>query len=279
MAKATFVDIPAIVIVSVLDDAGFEDITDKLPRGKYGEVQERVFARSHHTRPNVQIRVYTSIDKRTNQTRGDSEDRIMVCAFYTKGDGDQGRKASQRFLFGATGVNRASGESDVGEAIKAIMGRLLERMREVYGRVGKAPKCPKCGEPIKQAKSRKKVLKAWRDRPARINPNYKRAYEACMDDSCDFFRWVEPQGGAAAKPAPSQPEAHGEARKPEARTDAKPEAPKPEARKEAATDPAAQERVERWQEQLRADERKQQARKPQQQTLEGARAMFTGGNW
>jgi hypothetical protein len=200
MSQATFVHIPVSAILAVLDKAGFSEIT--LSGGKY-PVYERVFARQHHQLPNVQIRVYTSIDIRTGAVRGDSEDRIMVCAFYTKGKGKEDRSSNSRFLFSATGVNRASGLGDTPEAVTAIMDRLLSRMREVYGKAGRQPRC-RCGEPLKFSKSRKRTVYDRTTGTKKDNPNFGRPYVACMSDSCDFFKWdvEEPKAQPKAKADP-----------------------------------------------------------------------------
>jgi hypothetical protein len=193
MSQATFIDIPTDSLVSVLVKAGFNEITNSLPASRYGHVQERVFARDHHKISNVQIRVYTSIDIRTNKVRDVDEDRIMICAVYTEGTKvGHDRKAKGRFLFGAKGVNRSSGETDHETAVKAILDRMLSRMRSVYGDVNKAPKCPVCGEPVKTAKSRKRwIRRTHRKSVRKANPNFGRAYKACMSEGCSFFEWTE----------------------------------------------------------------------------------------
>jgi ribosomal protein S27AE len=196
MAQATFINIPTDSLCDVLTKAGFTDVTKTLPRTRFGHVGERVFDREHHRFSNVKVRVYTSIDVRTNLVRDIDLDRIVVCAVYTDGTKvGHDRKSTGRFLFAAKGVNRASGEADQAVAVKAILDRMLSRMRDVYGQINKAETCPTCGEPVKLAKSRKRWIskgRRGRGRYRKSNPNFKRPYKACMADACSFFEWTGP---------------------------------------------------------------------------------------
>jgi len=203
---ATFVEINPEQIVAMLSKAGFVEIN---PTGVF----ERVFARRHGLYNNVEIRVYTSIDKRGGYVRGKDEDRIMVCAFYTQGKGAEDRRtAASRFLFSAQGVNRCSKDGGTVGA-DLIVKRALDRMRETYQRVSATPRCAKCGEPLRFSKSKKRST-----RDGNANPNFGRAYVACMSENC-FFKWDVTRDAAleaiaarapAKAPAPAKPALNAE---------------------------------------------------------------------
>jgi hypothetical protein len=167
---ATFVEIGAERIEALMAEAGFTEID--LPN-----CGERVFVRQHHVYANVQIRVYTSLNKCGGHLRQVGEDRMMVTAFWT-GGASGGYKDASRFLFGAKGVNRASGEADASTAERAVLDRLLVRMREVYKQVNQARRCPRCHQPLRSAKSGKKGT-----------PNFGRPYVSCLTEKCGFFAW------------------------------------------------------------------------------------------
>jgi len=168
---ATYIEVSATKIEAMMSQAGFSELS--VPG-----CAERVFVRQHHVHSKVQVRVYTSLNRTSNTLRDVGKDRMRVTAFYTDGS-EKNYNDVSRFLFGAKGVNRASGEQDGDAAMSAVLDRLLERMREVYALINKAPRCPKCSEPLREACSKKK------------GPNHKRPYTSCLKHGCGHFQWID----------------------------------------------------------------------------------------
>ena len=88
---------------------------------------EDVYERAHHKAEDIVVRVYTSVYR--GEVRESGEDAIRVAAIY-----------NGRGIAKATRINRTGDMEKITE-------RLLERMREVYGKVPSITRCPRCGAP------------------------------------------------------------------------------------------------------------------------------------
>ena len=103
---------------------------------------ERVLYRAHPR--GVRIQVWTSVDRVSGMTRDVGDDAVRVCAVYRTKDG------TDRGILKVTRVNR------VGE-IDAIVGRVVERARTVWGTADTAPRCNRCGAPTFTSKAGNQV--------------------------------------------------------------------------------------------------------------------------
>jgi len=103
---------------------------------------ERVLYRPHPK--GVRVQVWTSVDRSSGMTRDVGDDAIRVCAVYRANDG------TDRGILKTTRVNR------VGE-ITAIVGRVVERARTVWGDAHNAPRCNRCGAPTFTSKAGNQV--------------------------------------------------------------------------------------------------------------------------
>ena len=103
---------------------------------------ERVLYRPHHK--GVRVQVWTSVDRASGMTRDVGDDAIRVCAVYRTNDG------TDRGILKTTRVNR------VGD-IDAIVGRVVDRARTVWGNAGTAPRCNRCGAPTFTSKAGNQV--------------------------------------------------------------------------------------------------------------------------
>ena len=137
-------------IVAALDKAGFVDETHEHPKTK-----ERVFSRVVSTSPAIRVLVYTSIVE--GSVRPEATDAIRVCAVYTREDGQD------RGIISARNDKRSTGRVNRTGTVEGVVGRMLDRMREVWV-AGKQPcTCRDCGAPTFKTKARK----ATKYRPAK----------------------------------------------------------------------------------------------------------------
>jgi hypothetical protein len=96
--------------------------------------KEIVYARAVDGAESIRVLVYTTVDSRDGLARSCGKDAIRVCAVYKARDGRERGIASADKR-----VNR------VGE-IDAIVGRMYDRMREVYAAARRSERCS-CGAP------------------------------------------------------------------------------------------------------------------------------------
>jgi hypothetical protein len=140
----------ATEITRVLDQSGFVDETEQHPR-----TRERVYSRQVDRAPEIRVLVYTTIEG--GAVRACAKDSIKVCAVYRTKDGqDRGiiSASTDKVLTGR--VHR------VGE-IGAVVTRMLDRMRTVFGAARTPNRCRHCGAPTFKSKARK----AKHGRPAK----------------------------------------------------------------------------------------------------------------
>lgn len=103
---------------------------------------ERVLYRPHPH--GVRLQVWTSVDRNTGLTRDVGDDAVRVCAVYRAADG------TDRGIMKTTRVNR------VGE-VDAIVGRVVDRARSMWGAIASAPRCHRCGAPTFTSKAGNEV--------------------------------------------------------------------------------------------------------------------------
>lgn len=123
-----FVAVPAVALAATLAKAGF---ASKVV-GK-----ETVYERANHNCSSFVIRVYSSAKDGATDARGCGLDAIRVCLLWADPTGK------------TYGVAKATRVYRTG-TVEAVIARMLERMRDLYGlanRLAAAPRCPGCGAP------------------------------------------------------------------------------------------------------------------------------------
>ena len=112
-------------ILHLMVESGF---TEEFP----DRTRERVFSRE--VTGDIRICVYTTVDPRRGMVRGRGRDAIRVCLVRRCTDG------RERGLSRETRINRVGNVRD-------IVGRVQERMRDSWRRVGGLARCSQCGAP------------------------------------------------------------------------------------------------------------------------------------
>lgn len=117
---ATFVNIPAAAILTMLEQAGF---TENHKQRCY----ERVFEREHPS--GAAVRVYTTLYHGGASPKGRGKDRIRILPLYCW-------RSDDRLHWGgvkkATCINRASKHGDTPEGVKDVLDRTVVRMRQCW---------------------------------------------------------------------------------------------------------------------------------------------------
>jgi len=120
--------IDTAILASALEGAGF----------KATQVgNEKVYSRANHNLLGLVVKVYTSGANGAEKVKAKGQDAIRVVLVYTNGNGQ---------TFGVTKAQRVFRTG----SDSAIVGRMLSRMREMYGvanEMAKSPRCPTCGAP------------------------------------------------------------------------------------------------------------------------------------
>lgn len=114
------------ILKSALENAGFKAT-------KVGK--ELVYVRDHHKEPRLHVKVYTSVTVGKANAKKKGADAIRTCLTYTDA------KGKERGVGKAKRVFRTGTDS-------AIVGRMKQRMREMYdlaNRMAKGERCPHCG--------------------------------------------------------------------------------------------------------------------------------------
>lgn len=114
------------ILAAALEKAGF--VSTKV--GK-----ELVYVRPHHKEPALRVKVYTSAAAGKANVKKKGADAIRTCLTFTTDKGKERGVAKAKRVF------RTGSDS-------AIVGRMLQRMRQMYdlaNKMAKGERCPKCG--------------------------------------------------------------------------------------------------------------------------------------
>jgi hypothetical protein len=138
--------VPSELIHKTLADAGFKE-------GVAGK--EVVFEIANHREPSLVVRVYTSTKVGSAQVAECGKDAIRLVLLHKAADGSTRpvKKGTRVFRTGTT---------------EAILGRMMERARELYkmaNYINEVPRCSKCGSPC-YYESKKCVRYCWREAAA-----------------------------------------------------------------------------------------------------------------
>lgn len=132
----------ATALVNALTKAGFEK-----QEGSDGElVYARKLLASHAGEDDLRVKVFTSVSE-GGSVADVGLDAIRIMGVYVRADGRESpvclspRKKAFR-------VFRVGGVQD-------IVGRMIDKCREVYKETSQVPRCNKCGAPMARAKSGK----------------------------------------------------------------------------------------------------------------------------
>jgi hypothetical protein len=143
---ATFNPVPSEVLHTALENAGFV---------KHVQGKEVVYDLANHLEGSLSVRVYTSAKVGAGQVMSCGKDAIRSVLLHTDSSGNTCCvKKGKR-------VNRAG-------ATEAIVGRMLERARELYrfaNHVSVEPTCKSCGAPCYPGSS-KCVTYCWKQKAA-----------------------------------------------------------------------------------------------------------------